>query len=151
MDEVVEEVDKEKALKDVAEATAKEEVTAAENAEAWARGVESARAQVEQQRVEVEIKLGDAKLWVAGVESIITARDKEIAELKVALLESENKYYNMGFNDAENSVEPVMFENWKYGFGKGWLAAMMAMEVPEDSPFRNPDQIPYSKPPSPTT
>ena len=83
--------------------------------------------------------------------NIITARDKEIVELKVALEESENKYYNMGFNDAKNSAKPVMFKNRKYGFGKGWLAAMMAMGVPEDSPLRNPNQIPYSEPPPPPT
>ena len=63
----------------------------------------------------------------------------------------EHYYYNMGFNDAENSVELVMFENRKYGFGEGWLATEMAMGVPKDSPFRNPDQIPYPEPPPTTT
>ena len=87
---------------------------------------------------------------MASTKSIITARDKEIEKLKAALKESENKYYNMGFNDAENSVNPVMFKNQKYGFSKGWLAAMMAMGVPEDSPLRNPGQIPYPEPPPPT-
>ena len=56
---------------------------------------------------------------MASTKSIITARDKEIEKLKAALKESENKYYNMGFNDAENSVNPVMFKNQKYGFSKG--------------------------------
>lgn len=84
---------------------------------------------------------------MVDAKSIITTRDKEIAKLKAALKESENKYYNMGFNDAENLAEPIMFENRKYGFGEGW----MAMGLPKDSPFRNPDQIPYSKPPLPTT
>ena len=88
---------------------------------------------------------------MAGAKSIITTRDKEIAELKAVLEESENKYYNMGFNDAENLAEPIMFENRKYGFGEGWMATMMAMGLLEDSPFRNPDQIPYLKPPLPTT
>lgn len=83
--------------------------------------------------------MGEAKLRVADAESIINARDKEIAELKVTLEESENKYYNIGFNDAKNSVEPIMFENKKYGFGEGWIAAMMAMGLPEDSLFRNLD------------
>lgn len=70
---------------------------------------------------------------------IITTRDKEIAELKAILEESENKYYNMGFNDAENSAEPVMFENRKYWFREGWMAVVTAIGLPEDSPFRNPD------------
>ena len=87
---------------------------------------------------------------LAGAESIILARDKEIAELKAALDESKNKWYNMGFIDVENSVEPVMFQSWKYGFEEGWMAALSAMGVPEDSPLRNPDQIPYPEPPPPT-
>ena len=76
---------------------------------------------------------------MVDAESIIIARDKEIVELKAALEESENKYYNMGFNDAENFAKLVMFENKKYGFGEGWMAAETAMGLPEDSPFRSPD------------
>lgn len=117
--DAAEEADKEKALKDVAEATRKEKFTVAENAEVWAQEAESARAQANQQRVEVEIKLKEVELRVVDAESIIIARDKEIVELKAALEESENKYYNMGFNDAENFAELVMFENKKYGFGEG--------------------------------
>jgi len=55
----------------------------------------------------------------------------------------------MGFNDVENSAKPVMFKNRKFGFGKGWMAVVSAMGLHEDSPFRNPDQIPYSEPPCP--
>lgn len=47
------------------------------------------------------------------------ARDKEIADLKVALEESENKFYDMGFVDTENSYELVMFQSRQYGFGEG--------------------------------
>lgn len=86
-----------------------------------------------------------------STKSIITTRDKEIAELKAALEESENKYYNMRFNDAENLAEPVMFENRNYGFDEGWMAVVIAMELPEDSLFRKLDQIPYSEPPPPLT
>ena len=95
--------------------------------------------------------MGEAELRVTGAKRIITARDKEIAELKAALKESENKYYNMGFNDVENSAKPIMFENQKYGLGEGWLAIVIAMGVLEDSPLRNPDQIPYSELALPTT
>lgn len=48
----VEEVDKEKALKDVAKATVKEKVTATKNAEELEREAERARVQDDQQRVE---------------------------------------------------------------------------------------------------
>ena len=88
---------------------------------------------------------------MASTKSIITTRDKEIAKLKAVLEESENKYYNMRFNDAENLAEPVMFENRNYGFNEGWMAVVIAMELPEDSLFRNPDQIPYLEPPLPLT
>lgn len=57
----------------------------------------------------------------------------------------------MGFNDAETSVEPVMFENRKNGFGEGWMAVVTTIRLPEDSPFRKPEQIPYLEPPLPTT
>ena len=43
-----EEADKEKALKDVAEATMKEKFTVVENAEAWAQEAERAQAQADQ-------------------------------------------------------------------------------------------------------
>ncbi|KAK9986297.1 hypothetical protein SO802_031248 [Lithocarpus litseifolius] len=123
-------------------ATTKEKVTAVENAEARALEAKKARAQAVQQRAEAEVKLGEAELRVACAESIITARDKEIVELKVALEESENKYYNMGFNDVENSAEPVM--------GLGWMATVTAIGLLEDSLFRNLDQIPYLEQPPPT-
>jgi len=67
----------------------------------------------------METKLGEIELRLIGAESIISMKDKEIAELKVALEESKNKFYNMGFTDTENSTEPVMFQSWQYGFGKG--------------------------------
>lgn len=85
------------------------------------------------------------ELRLADVESVISSRDKEIADLKVALTEREDKFYNMGFMDVENSSEPVMFQSWRFSFGDGWLATVSAMGVPEDSPFRNAEQIPYSE------
>ena len=48
-------------------------------------------------------------------------------------------------------------EAWKLGFEEGWLATLQALGVPEDSPLRNPGQIPFpsttqavQKPPKPT-
>ena len=48
----------------------------------------------------------------------------------------------MGFADAENSVEPIVFQAQHHG----WLAVLQAMGVAEDSPLRNPEQIPYLTP-----
>ena len=42
--------------------------------------------------------------------------DKEIADLKVAVTQNEQKFYNMGFIDAENSNGAVMFESQRYGY-----------------------------------
>lgn len=30
---------------------------------------------------------------------------------------------------------------------KGWMAVVLAMRIPEDSPFKDADQIPYPEPP----
>ena len=57
----------------------------------------------------------------------------------------------MRFNDAKNLGEPVMFENRKFGFSEKWMVVVLAMGLPEDSPFRNLDQIPYPEPPPPIT
>ena len=67
----------------------------------------------------------------------------EIANLKVALEACEKKWYNKGFVDAENSVQPVIHKAQRLAFGEGWLASLQAMGDPEDSPLRNPDQTPF--------
>ena len=67
----------------------------------------------------------------------------------MALKACENKWYDEGFANAEKSTEPVVHQAPFHVFGKGWLAAFQAMGVPEDSPLRNPDQIPYPAPPPP--
>nr|POE82860.1 hypothetical protein CFP56_28265 [Quercus suber] len=36
-----------------------------------------------------------------------------------------------------------------YGFSEGWMAVVTALGVPEDSPFRDPKQVPYPKPSPP--
>lgn len=37
-------------------------------------------------------------------------KDKKLADLKEVLEESENKFYDLGFADAENLSESIMFE-----------------------------------------
>ena len=66
----------------------------------------------------------------------------EVADMKVAFMACEDKWYNEGFTDAKNSVEPVVHQAWVQGFEEGWLAALQALGVPKDSPLRNPNQIP---------
>lgn len=57
--------------------------------------------------------------------------------------ESKDKFYNIGFTDAENSKEPIMVEAWRYRFGEGWAAVVNALGLPKDSAFKNLEQIPY--------
>ena len=75
--------------------------------------------------------------------SLNTTRDEELAGLKVALEAYENKWYNKGFTDVENSKELVILEARKLGFKKGWLVALQALRVLEDSLLRNHTQIPF--------
>ena len=58
----------------------------------------------------------------------------------------KNKWYNEGFANAENFVDLIFREARKLKFNERWLAALQAIRVPEDSPLRNPDQIPFSNP-----
>ena len=56
------------------------------------------------------MKLGKTKLKLAKAVSLNTAQAEELANLKVALEACENKWYNEGFADAENSIELVIQE-----------------------------------------
>ena len=85
------------------------------------------------------MKLGETKLKLVKVESLNLAQTDEIADLKAALEACENKWYNEGFAEAKNSVEPLIRQAQRHAFGKGWLAAVQAVGVPEDSPLRNHD------------
>ena len=49
----------------------------------------------------------------------------------------EEKWYNEGFTDAKNSVEPIVNQTRKMGFEAGWFAALQDLGVPEDSPLRD--------------
>ena len=98
---------------------------------------------------EAEDKLGGVELKLAEVASLNLAQADEIVDLKAALEACKNKWYNEGFADVENSVEPIIHQAWFNGFEKGWLVALQAMGVPEDSPLRNLEQILYpTLPPS---
>ena len=78
---------------------------------------------------------------MAKVESLNLAHVDEIVDLKAALEACENKWYNKSFADAEKFVEPIVHQARFHGFGEGWLAALQAMVVPEDSPLRNLKQM----------
>ena len=137
--EAAEDADWEKALKDVTVAITKEKGKAVEVAKKKAHAFEKARALVEKRLMEMEVKLGGIELKLVEEESLNLTQADEIADLKAALEACEEKWYNEGFADVENSVEPIVYQARKHGFREGWMAALQAMEVPNDSPLRNPD------------
>ena len=120
---------------------AKDKGKAAEDVERRAREAKNARVLAEQSLTEMDTKLGGMELKLAEKESLNLAQVNEVVELKAALEACKDKWYNVGFTDAENFVEPIIC----HGFGKGWVATLQVMGVPDDSLLRNLEQIPYSK------
>ena len=79
---------------------------------------------------------------MAQAKSLNLVHVDEVADLKAALEACEDKWYNEGFADAKNSVEPVVHQARVQGFEEGGLAALQALAMPKDSPLRNPNEIP---------
>lgn len=88
-------------------------------------------------------KQNETNLKLAEAVSLSTAQAEELADLIAALEACEEKWYNEGFTNAENSAEPVMNQARRLGFEAGWFVALQALRIPEDSPLRDPDQIPF--------
>ena len=124
MKELIEDVEREKALKDVAEAATKEREKIAAIAEKKATMSEKAKALAENRLADLEAKVGETELKLAKAESLNSVRAEELADLRVALEGCESKWYNKGFADVEDSVEPVINETRKLAFKKGWFVAL---------------------------
>ena len=146
MKELAEDAEQEKALKDVAEATAKEKTKAATTREKKAIASEKARVSAEKKSLELEAELGIIELKLVEGASLNTVQVEELAKLKATLEACENKWYNERFVDMENSIKPVIQEARNLALDKGWLATLQALGVPKDSPLRNPNQIPLPGP-----
>ena len=99
--------------------------------------------------MEMEVKLVGTELKLAEAKSLNLAQADEIADLKAALEAYEERWYNEGFEDAKNSLEPIVHQAQHHGFREGWLVALPVMRVAEDSLLRNLEQIPYPAPPPP--
>ena len=145
----VEEAEKERALKEVSEANLWDKGAALEASERRIVEAEKACTVAKKGAADLKGKLGEAEIRLAKVESVISARDKEVTDLKEAVAESEDKFYDMGFANVKNSNEPIMLESRRYRFEEGWTAAVNALGLPKDSPFKDPKQIPYPEPPPP--
>ena len=90
----------------------------------------------------VQRTLGQAEqtdVKLAEAISLNMAQAEELADLRAALGAYEDKWYNEGFTDIENSVEPVVTQARKVGFESGWFVTLQALRVPEDSPLRDPN------------
>ena len=105
--------------------------------------MEKAKALAEKKSMKLVAKQNEENLKLAEAVSLNTAQAKERTDLRAALETCENKWYNEGFVDAENSVEPVMNKARRLGFEDSWLVALQALGVPEDSPLWDPSQIPF--------
>ena len=116
---------------------AKEKLKAAESAEKKAAAAEKNRALAEKRCADLLEKQNETEVKLAEAISLNTANAKEIADLRAALVAAEQKWYDVGFADAENSAEPVVARAWNMGFEAGWFAALQAMGAPKDSHLRD--------------
>ena len=102
-----------------------------------------AKVLVEKRLADMTVKIGETELKLAEAVSLNSSQVEELANLRAALEGCDSKWYNEGFADAENWVEPVINEAQKLAFKEGWFAALQAVGVPEDSPLKDPDHIPF--------
>ena len=138
----MEETNKEKALKQVFKSSLNEKTLELNVAKQQATTVERARELAEQKAEDLQGKLGEAKVKLAKVFSIVSACDKELANLKETMKNYEQVFYNMGFKDAENSTVAIVFQARKFKFVKGWMAVVNAIGLPDTSPFTDAIKFP---------
>ena len=100
MKELAEDAEREKALKDMAEASAKKKTQAAATAKKKAVASKKAKVLAEKRSSKLEARLGETELKLAEAVSLNTTQVEELADLKVALEACANKWYNEGFVDA---------------------------------------------------
>lgn len=62
--------------------------------------------------------------------SLVSAYDKELVDLKEMMKNCEQVFYNMGFKDAKNSAEAIVFQARKLRFAEGWMATVNAIGLP---------------------
>ena len=91
------------------------------------------------QQNETEVKLAKAV-------SLNATLSEEVVDLQAALKACESKWYDKGFVDVEKGMEPVVMQARQLSFQEGWMAALQALGVPEDSPLRDPGRIPFPDP-----
>ena len=141
--ELAGEADQEREAQETAVKTAREKLKVVETAEKKPVAAEKNRALAEKRSVELLAKQNKTDVKLSKAISLSTAQIEELADLRAALEACKEKWYNEGFADAENSVEPVVTQARKIGFEVKWFVALQVLRVPEDSPLRDSDQIPF--------
>ena len=137
--ELAKEADWEKEARETATKTIKEKIKAAETIEEKAVAAEKNRALAKKRFTKLLAKQNKTDVKLAEVISLNTAQAEELADLKAALEAYEEKWYNEGFAEAENSTEPVVNQAQRLGFEAGWFVALQILGVPKDSPLRDPN------------
>ena len=137
--ELAKEADWEKEARETATKTIKEKIKAAETIEEKAVAAEKNRALAKKRFTELLAKQNKTDVKLADVINLNTAQAEELADLKAALEAYEEKWYNEGFAEAENSTELVVNQAQRLGFEARWFVALQILGVPEDSPLRDPD------------
>ena len=106
--ELAEEADREREVQETAVKTAKEKIKAADTVEEKATAAEKNRAMAEKRSAKLLAKQNETDVKLAEAINLNTAQAEELVDLRAALEACEEKWYNKGFADAENSTEPVV-------------------------------------------
>lgn len=137
-----EEADKEKALKQVVEASLKEKTSGLNVMERYVMTVEKAMEIAEQKANEASSKLGEIDLKLPETANLLFAWDKEFSNYKGGKKAWKQSYYDRDFRHIENSARPMIFQAQKFGFIEGWMVVVNAIGLPTDSPFKSIEQVP---------
>ena len=142
MKDLTEDVDREKAGREEVVKMAKEKTKIVESAEKRATTAEKSWASIEKRSAELVTWQNETEVKLAEAASLNSTLSVEVADLRAALEACESKWYDEGFADEEKGVELVVMQVQQLSFLEGWMAALHALGVLEDSPLRDPGQIP---------
>lgn len=73
--------------------------------------------------------MGETETKLAQVKIIVSAHDKELADLTETTKRCKQAFYNMGFTGVENSYSKVVFKGRRLVFPEGWIAAVNAINL----------------------
>jgi len=122
--ELSKDADWEKAAREAAAKTTKDKTKVAEATEKRVAAAKKAKALAEKRSAELEVKQNEADLKLVEAISLNVVQAEGLANLRVALEACENKWYNEGFANAENSAKLVIKEAWRLAFEEDWLATL---------------------------